>query len=246
MRNRFLNVVITFLLSCSCVAAPIQAVTDSYPPFIYLDKNKPAGVAVEVLNALFKESGLFGQIEFLPWQRAYNMGLSDKSNVLVFTMSRTAERENLFKWIGPILNVRVRLYKLKSRNDISSMQLEDARNYRTGVVLGYASEKLLLDAGFEQGKQLDQAINEETNVKKFIAGRFDLICSNDFVLAEELNKAGRNFSEVEPVVTLDKSFDEYMGFSKATDDATVSAFQAAFERLKKSGRYDAILAKQRK
>ncbi|MGQ5524655.1 substrate-binding periplasmic protein [Chitinimonas sp. PSY-7] len=244
--NGLFKVFIALLLSYSCIADPIQAVTDSYPPFIYLEKNQPAGIAVDVLNALFKESGLSGQIQFLPWQRAYSMGLSDKPNILVFTMSRTADRENLFKWIGPILNVRVRLYKLKNRNDISSMPLDEARNYRTGVVLGYASEKLLLDAGFEQGKQLDQAVNEETNVKKFVAGRFDLICSNDFVLAEELNKIGRSFSDVESVVTLDKPFDEYMGFSKATDDTTVLAFRAAFERLRKSGRYDAILAKQRK
>jgi polar amino acid transport system substrate-binding protein len=219
----------------------VLAVTDDYPPFTYRVNGVPQGMGVDVVRALFDESGINGAIAFMPWERAYLTALTQK-NVLLFTLSRTPERESLFQWIGPVFSVRVRLYKLKSRDDIRVNSLADAHQYKIGAVRGYASEKLLIDDGFVVNKGLEEAPDEEINIHKFLGKRFDLICSNDFVLADTLRSSGLSFSDVVPVLTLNKPFDEYMGFGMGTDKKTVAAFSRAFARIKASGRYDKIIA----
>lgn len=223
-------------------AQTIRAVTDDYPPYIYRENGKPTGVAVEIVQTLFTEANIEGTIEFFPWARAYKMGLN-VPNVLVFTMSRTPEREALFHWIGPVFTVTVGLYKLKTRTDIEVTTLEDAKQYTIGTVMGYASEKELLKAGFEFGKQIDQVKNEKLNVTKFLIERFDLICSTDLVLAYNLNQAGHDFREVEKVVTLEGQFNEYMGLNIESDDAIVEQLRVAFDRMKQNGTYDQIISK---
>ncbi len=223
-------------------AQTVRAVTDDYPPYIYRENGKPMGIAIEIAQALFTEANIEGTIEFFPWTRAYEMGVKIP-NVLVFTMSRTPEREALFHWIGPVFSVTVGLYKLNTRTDIEVTTLEDARQHTIGTVMGYASEKELLKAGFEIGKQIDQVKNEQLNVAKFLAGRFDLICSTDLVLASNLRQAGHDFHEVEKVVTLEGQFDEYMGVNIESDDAIVEQLQTAFERMKQHGAYDRIISK---
>jgi polar amino acid transport system substrate-binding protein len=42
----------------------------------------------------------FPDIDVLPWTRAYHLLQTDNPSVL-FTMSRTAAREELFQWVGP-------------------------------------------------------------------------------------------------------------------------------------------------
>lgn len=241
---------IAFLLAVVCFCPvqaepslpPVVAVTDDYPPYTYLSQGKPAGLAIEVVNAMFEEAHVLGTIEFMPWRRAYQRGL-DEPNVLVFTMSRTPEREALFKWVAPVFSTHVRLYRLTQRTDVQAPSLDAAKRYTIGTVRGYASEKLLIDQGFQPGKQLEQTSSEATSALMFLNGRFDLLCSNDVVLADVLRRNGRTFAEVTPVLTLPPQFDEYMAFSRSTDDRVVEALRAALVRLKQSGRYTAITAK---
>ncbi len=232
----------TIVFASSVSAETILAVTDDYPPFVYREDGKPVGVAIDIVRELFKETETEGTIRFYPWKRAYAMGLKNR-NTLVFTMSRTPERESLFKWIGPLFTVKVGLYRLRKRSDIHVRTLEDAKRYYVGTVRGYASEKKLLNAGFEIGKNIDRTSDEIKNVKKLLAHRFDLICSTDLVLAYYLRKEGHRLDETEKVVTLSGQFDEYMGFNKETDDSVVENFNKAFDRIKQNGVYDKIISK---
>ncbi len=237
-----ISCLVTIDFASSVSAETILAVTDDYPPFVYREDGKPAGVAIDIVHELFKETETEGTIRFYPWKRAYKMGIK-KKNTLLFTMSRTPERESLFKWIGPVFTVKVGLYRLRKRSDIQVRTLEDAKRYNVGTVRGYASEKKLLNTGFEIGKNIDQVSDEIKNVKKFLFHRVDLICSTDLVLAYYLRKEGHRLGETEKVVTLSGQFDEYMGFNKETADSVVDSFNKAFDKLKQDGIYNKILAK---
>ncbi len=237
-----ISCLVTIGFASSVSTQTILAVTDEYPPFVYRKDGKPAGVAIDIVRELFKETKTEGTIRFYPWKRAYNMGLKQR-NTLVFTMSRTPERESLFKWIGPVFSVKVGLYRLRKRSDVQVRTLEDAKRYNVGTVRGYASEKKLLNAGFEIGKNIDQASDEIKNVKKFLLQRVDLICSTDLVLAYYLRKEGHRLNETERVVSLKGQFDEYMGFNKDTDDSVVESFTKAFDSIKQDGVYDKIISK---
>ena len=58
-----------------------------------------------------KRSGTPYHLHFLPWARAYTYGL-EKPQHCVFSTSRTAEREALFKWVGPVSQIDWVLYAL--------------------------------------------------------------------------------------------------------------------------------------
>ncbi len=212
----------------------IEAVTDEYPPYIYSDGALAKGPVADITRVVFREAGVSGKMTFLPWKRAVSLS-EEKSDILLLIVSRTPEREAHFKWVGPVVISWIRLYKFRHRKDIPA-ELTALHRYHIGTIRGYASEQRLVDMGFVRGRELDPASSDENNVRKFIAGRIDLIATNDQVLAYQLHRQGHDFSEVEAVVTLAPPFIEYMAFSLGTSDRTVAAVRAAYERLRQAGK----------
>lgn len=230
-------VLLALWLPCACAGADlpeIEAVTDEYPPFIYSEGGLAKGPVADVTREIFREAGVTGKITFLPWKRAVSLS-EEKPDVLLLILSRTPGREAHFKWVGPVVTSWIRLYKFRYRKDIPA-ELTALHRYHIGTIRGYASEQRLVDMGFVRGSELDPASSDESNVRKFIAGRIDLIATNDQVLADQLHRQGHDFSEVEAVVTLAPPFIEYMAFSLGTSDKTVAAVRAAYERLRQAGK----------
>lgn len=82
--------------------------TEDYPPYNMPIEDKTGdnaneiiGSATDTMKEIFKRAKMNYNMELLPWARAYNFALNRK-NAVVFAASRTPERENLFKWVGPI------------------------------------------------------------------------------------------------------------------------------------------------
>lgn len=70
------------------------------PPFQFLDASgSPTGYAVGLVREIQKRVGNTDPIEIVPWARGHNDVLK-KPNIVLFSMARTAERENLFRWVG--------------------------------------------------------------------------------------------------------------------------------------------------
>ncbi|CAH0535891.1 substrate-binding periplasmic protein [Vibrio marisflavi] len=234
-----------FFISFFCFAddsLSVKAVTDDYPPFVYQEGGEPLGVAVEVLETMASNAGVELEIAFYPWKRAYLMAKT-KPDVLVFTLSRTPERENDFTWIGPIFKTPVNIYKLKSRRDLVINNIKDIKAHRVGAVKGYASEKELKKLGFVADVNLDTTNSEKQNVGKFISGRVAFISSSPAVLSFYLKEHGRSWTEVEAVYTLELVFDEYIGLNKNSNPALKRKLDSSFKELRDSGRIDYILEK---
>ena len=92
--------------------------SEEYPPYNMLENNKPIGVSIDLLEAIFKkiDSKLTKKdIQFLPWARSYNI-IQTKKNTMLFSMARTKQREKLFKWVGPIGSSVIALIARKDKN----------------------------------------------------------------------------------------------------------------------------------
>ena len=89
-------------------AAPLVLLTENMPPFNmsvsgtnYARDEGVTGISSDILRAVCGRAEVeCQQILRFPWQRVYQQALDD-AGYGVFCAARTAERESLFKWVGP-------------------------------------------------------------------------------------------------------------------------------------------------
>jgi polar amino acid transport system substrate-binding protein len=93
-------------------------------------------------------SGLDYKIELLPWVRAYNMALN-RDNVLIYTITRTTERENLFHWIVLLGAAKFYLMGRSGERYEGSLPQLTAKGYKATCVINDASCEWLRGAELE-------------------------------------------------------------------------------------------------
>lgn len=214
-------------------------VTEEYPPYNYTSENGELdGVGTKILNEVLAKVDYDYEIEVLPWARAYHLALNEK-NVLIYTISRTKERENLFKWIGVAGPINQAVIKLKDRNDIKLESESDLLKYKSGSIREDIGEQYLKKIG---AKNIQSVAKLELNIRKLKAKRIDYIIYNDLAFFYEAKKLKENVDQFEVAFTIDEySGNTYMAFSDETSDEIVKDFQEALNSTIKSGKYEEII-----
>lgn len=198
--------------------------TEDYPPSNYLDNGELKGIAVELLKVLWSEMGVAEQkIQVLPWARAYARALEEPDCVL-FATTRSPERENLFKWVGPIYQGNYSLYS-NAAKPIPLHTIEEARQYRIGVIRADFSEMDLLAKGVPCANlyPLDSVAQL---TRMLFTGRIDLL----YLYSETLNAFAPLVNAKKSDFFLSLTISEnkmYYAFSRSTDNALISRFQIA-------------------
>ena len=100
-----------------------------------MQDGKVTGFATEVVQEILKRLNQPDNIKMMAWDDAYNLALAEK-NVVLFSTTRTEQRESLFHWVGPIGSYRDILYA-RSGSGIVINNLEDAK--KVGNCLLYTS-----------------------------------------------------------------------------------------------------------
>lgn len=237
MRYVILSVLVFSLLVGVASAQKIVAVTEDFEPYNYQENGVITGLSTEVVKATFAKAGIDVEIGLYPWARAYNMAL-EQENILIYSIGKSEAREKLFKWIGPIAPpLKVGLFKLKKRADITLQSLEDAKKYKIGVMKDSGNAQFLLSKGFEEGKQLEVTPMTSLNVSKLFAERIDLIASPEWWLLKEVTNRGFKAEDIEAafIFSQDRNPGLYMAFSKKTSDEIVNRVRTAFDQLKAEG-----------
>ena len=210
---------------------PIRVMTENLPPFNYIKDGQVVGVATEVVRAVFHQAGCpmaQGGIQVYPWTRAY-YEVQHFPNTALYSMARTAEREDLFKWVGPISDVTLGVIAKKNRR-IKITDIEDFKQYRIGTVRDGAPEQLLVKAGVNI-EQLNRLAFPEMNIKKLQNDRIDLFVFNVQTTRHLMLTLGINPEDYETVFSL-KNMDLYIGLYKRTDETLITALQVALDELK--------------
>lgn len=222
----------------------LRVVTEELPPFNMTINGQLTGLSTEIVQAVLKEAGQTATIQSMPWARAYDIALNAE-NVLIYSITRTPERENLFKWVDVIAPSSWYLFTLDPALQLSS--LEEARHYQIATVKDDAGEQYLRAHGFTVGKNLQSSNKYEHNYEKLQVGRVDLWIANELNALYLARQFGDDPSQTVhralSLGTLGGSTGLSMAFSQKTPDATVESFRAALQRLRDSGRYDAIARK---
>lgn len=235
----------------TCVSLPAMAsdelrvVTEELPPFNMTQDGRMTGMSTEVVQAVLKEVGIQAGIQSMPWARAYDIALNSE-NVLIYSITRTPQREKLFKWVGVIAPTNWYLFAKPGRN-IRLASLDDARKFQIATVKEDAGEQYLVSKGFVVGKNLQSNNKYEYNYEKFKADRVDLWISIELNALYLMRQAGDepNKMAVRALSLPDLGGHDglYMAFSLKTPDAVVERFRKGLETIRKNGTYDAIIKK---
>lgn len=237
----YLGVLIILVVGGIANAEEIKIVTEHFPPFQFAEGGKvTGGFSVEIMRELLKETGVKAEIRAYPWARAYRMALKEK-NVLIFSITRSEEREPLFKWVGSIIGLGDYLWSLKERDDIVIHSIEDAKRYRIGVPRDDIQHQFLKQRGFEVPKHLYLLPRWDLAIKMLYYKRVDLVMGSELALAYRLKALNLDYSKLKKAYEIGQQWgDLSIAFSKSTSDIWVHKFQEAFEKIKKDGTYDKI------
>lgn len=231
------------LLSQS-LGQPIKVVTETWRPYSYLEDKQVKGICSEIVMECLREANLNpeeNRIHIYPWIRSYNIALEEE-NVLIYTILKCREREDKFKWIGPIIQPdKFYLFKNSERKDVIIDRLEDAKKYKIGVLRGSVHKQFLLEKGFPDSCFYDVGY-QELNLLKLRNKRIDLIIDTESSVKIRAEKMKLPLEKFEKILFLFKS-DYYIAYSQKTSDDIVERTQQAFDALKKNGTIEKIIRK---
>lgn len=217
----------------------LLGITENLAPLNYLDDDGPQGFSVELLRLMTAQAGIRLRLQVLPWPRAVQLAETSPHGVL-FSLTRTPEREARFQWVGPIAQRRILLYRLASRTDLTMSQLDELGGARIGVVRDSAADRELQAAGLKPGLQLEQGLDDAANVRKLLAGRMDYVALLDWAAAWNLRQLRLPYGTLQPVMEQDVSRAYWYGLRLDADPALVRRLQTALDALRQDGRYDKL------
>jgi polar amino acid transport system substrate-binding protein len=218
------------LLAGQAVAAtPLTVVTEEFAPYSFSAGGKISGYSTEVVRAALDNTHLDYKLQILPWARAFLLAKT-QPNVLIYNLVRTPEREARFHWIAQLAPRNVYLYKLAARRDIRISSLVDLRPYRIAANRGDVVEEQL----HQLGLLADLGVQDETSLKKLVAGRVDLMVATELSIQGVCVRAAISCALLERSIAMPGVSDYYAAASLGTPPATLQVLRAGFAKLKNS------------
>jgi polar amino acid transport system substrate-binding protein len=229
MKKLFIVVVAVFLVSVQpALSAELTILTENLPPLNYVEDGVLVGPSVDIVREIQRRVGSNDEIKVYPWARAYKMALEEE-NVVLFSMTYTKARYDIFKWIGPVATKRDILVAKKGSGIRS---LEDAKKVkRIGTLRDDTRERLLKSLGFTN---LEPVSDEQMNAQKLDLGRIDLWTYKKPGLRTVCDLAGVEYNEMEEVYNL-REIGVSIAFSKKTSDSIVEKWRNAFNEMVADG-----------
>jgi len=193
------------------------------------------GIFPEVVRELIKRTGTPSGIEEISWKRGYSLAQTQHNTALIPT-TRTAQREKLFKWLGPVQRIKWIFFKKRERI-LHIESLDDARKVRAIGTYGHdAREQYLKEQGFTN---LHSTNHQVLNIRKLLDNRIDLLVSTNLGIGDIMELAGHDVKEVEQAYTF-KQVDLYIAFSPHTNPVLLKRWKQAFEDIKRDGTFAKI------
>ncbi|MCJ8169830.1 substrate-binding periplasmic protein [Atopomonas sediminilitoris] len=200
------------------------------------------GVVTKIVREALALSGDTVDVRFLPWTRAFKATRKAEYDLLA-PAYMSAERKHLFLASEPLLDTRVGFFTLQERQ-VEFDGLASLRNFRIGVVRGYAN----LDA-FDRASflQKDWVNDDWQNLEKLLRGRIDLAVMDQFrghyLLATKAPIHLRSVRFVEPPLDI-KPLYVLISQTHPNARALLRKVNAGLRRLKAQGRIEQILQEE--
>jgi polar amino acid transport system substrate-binding protein len=211
--------------------------TENFPPFnMAVDEKNFAreegidGISAEIVRAMFKRAQINYSLSLrFPWDRLYKLTL-EKPNYGLFSTTYTPERQPLFKWVGPLAETSWVLLAAPGKK-LTLKSLKDAGQYRIGAYKNDAVSQHLE----AQGLTPVNALRDQENAQKLIAGKIDLWATTDPVARYLAKQEG--ITGLTTVLRLNEA-KLYLALNRETPDEVVQRLQKALDELRSEGFVD--------
>ncbi|WCE31432.1 substrate-binding periplasmic protein [Vibrio sp. SCSIO 43137] len=233
-----------WFISIPVASHDLRIISEDFPPISYMNNGKVNGIGIDIAHNLLKSiDASYGNIELYPWSRAFYV-VSKNRNTLITSMARTSDREHLFKWVGPILDRKIWLYKHNADKEVIIKKLSDAKRFITSAMRSSASDIQLQNAGFEEGNNLELVTQEIQQIKMLISKRVKLIAMNELTFKWYTKNHFHNIPNnlITPSFLLSNDIKYYIAFNINTSDEVISKLQNELDKMKKDGRLEKIIA----
>ena len=239
MKRLIISLFCLFGLASTAIAQPLTILTESDPPAqIVSPSGELSGYTIELVHEIQKLVGNNDPIKVLPWARAYQM-IERGPRVVLFLMSRTKERNPLFQWVGPVMELEFGLYG-KADTTLKLASLEDAKKVsKIGVYRDDARDQILTAAGFNN---LQRTNTLPQNVKMIMLGRLDLYAGSSLTYADDARMAGYKPSDLKLVLPF-KKIQVYIAMSSDMPVEIVNDWNNALDTLKQNGTFQKLWKK---
>ncbi|WP_229218059.1 substrate-binding periplasmic protein [Rugamonas apoptosis] len=190
-------------------AAPLPVVrfsADEWPPFVTAALPGD-GLSGALVAAVYQRLGMRSEIEYFPWKRAMEFGLHNPRYAGLLPVWRTPEREKLCHFSSSIGSTQTVLAFLKAA-PVRPDTLAGLRGVRLGTVAGYAYGEQFDAARARGDVSPDESVNDETNLRKLLIGRYSVIVIERHVLDYLLHTPQFGPGERERVGIADNLFKE--------------------------------------
>lgn len=202
--------------------AQLTYLTEQWAPYNYEKDGVPAGISVEVLEAVFRNTGVNrtrADVRIVPLSEGFRR--AQGNNTVLFSIVRTPEREPLYKWAGPFTKGRFVVFAHLNRS-ITITNASDLNKYRIGTVNGTIENTLLTDRGVNASQIVNAPVPADL-IGMLEEGRIDLWATGDATGRYEMQEAGVNPAGYGIVYTLGEN-DFWFIFSRNVPDELVDAF----------------------
>lgn len=207
----------------------LRFLTEHNPPGEYLNEDGAVrGVTVDLIRILQQRLDEPGDINILPWGRAMKIARQETGHALFETV-RTEERENWFKWVGPLQSYHVSLYGLKQRivnkPDIKmAPEKYIACSYRNAAIIAEIE-----NLGFRRGQNLVLTSKVGDCKQMLLLGRADVTPVSELVIDDFIAEAKLIGDELVPIVFLTER-QRYLAFSLDVDTKRIDRWQKALKK----------------
>jgi polar amino acid transport system substrate-binding protein len=219
-------------------ALALKLLTEENPPLNYTEGKKLTGMATEVLQEAGKRAKVKLEFEVMAWSKAYEKAQADKETCL-YSTARLPNRENAFKWVGPIAVNKWGLFALGGfKTEIKS--LTDVRPFRVGGVERDAKTEYLKQNGVTNVVEVkDDKLNPaKLTLNRKEAQKIDLWITS---VANAKQVAAQSKVTDIKLVFVGREVESFLACSPRTAPATLKALADALDTMKKDGSYDKIV-----
>jgi polar amino acid transport system substrate-binding protein len=211
------------------VPEDVQFVTEEYYPLNFEENGTLQGISVDLMERVLQKSGSGinrSSFRVLPWTEAFTLARTTPDTV-IFTMTRTPERENQFLWAGPIFTDRDLLFtragvNLSSKSDIAALKV--------AVVKDDRSVNAVLKAGAAE-KNLVVVLTAEEAVKLVDSGSADAFAYGEYSGQDTILKHAKNQSRFAERGEIGKN-ENYVAFNPRTPEQFVTAVNNSLQELR--------------
>ncbi|BBB65936.1 hypothetical protein UNDYM_1683 [Undibacterium sp. YM2] len=229
---RFCILILLISLPLSCRSEIL--VTEDYPPFNIVNPKtgEVTGLSTEKVQELMRRAGEKYSITAYPWARSIQMA-QNNPDTCVFSTSRTPGREQLYKWVGPLVKnnwvIFARVDDTRHPKTLEDLRIYTIGSYRNDAIAEYFSLK---------GFNTELASTDADNPRKMLAGRFDFWASGELLGWEILKQQGLTKMVVQ-LFTFNQT-EMYLACNTTMSQAKIDKWNHILKEMDKDGTSAAI------